>query len=267
QSIFFIFIYAMGIGIMIILLGVGLLLKDLHKLVMIVISKLSWSARKSITSFSLVEVRADINLFNNTFLTYTILIGLLLPFILTPVKIQNQVTNQAYFYGGGDLYINEWNLANVSLEDFKAEYDGIVNIANITQLSVNHGSTTISVLIIDDPLTYLSTSYTPSKNLYEDWEQDIKSLEEDNTMLVSRPFSKQLTAEGDSYAFKKESAEDVSFSISGVFDYFPIIYDVGELDDVYGFVTYPYNYTKHKFRYYHRIEGKILKQRSICHFF
>ncbi|MHA1198463.1 MAG: hypothetical protein ACTSQF_03830 [Candidatus Heimdallarchaeaceae archaeon] len=238
QAIALIFVYLMGIGVMVLLLGVGLLLKDLHKLLMIAISKISWSARKTITSFSLVEVRSDINLFNNTFLTYTILIGLLLPFIITPVKIQNQVTNQAYFYGGGDLYINNWNLVNVSLDDFRADYDGIANLVNITQFSASHGTATMSVLIIDDPLTYLSTSYTPSKNLYEDWEQDIKSLQEDNTMLVSKPFSILYTAGSDSYAFRKIDADDIDFNITGVFDYFPIIYDVGDLRDAQ---SYTYN--------------------------
>ncbi|MCK5303862.1 MAG: hypothetical protein KAJ72_01330, partial [Candidatus Heimdallarchaeota archaeon] len=231
EAIALIFVYIMGIGIMVLLLGIGLLLKDLHKLLMIAISKITWSARKSITSFSLVEVRADINLFNNTFLTYTILIGLLLPFIITPVRIQNQVTNQAYFYGGGDLYINNWNLANVSLDDFRADYDSIANLANITQFAVSHGTATLSVLIIDKPLTYLSTSYMPSKNLYEDWEKDIQSLQQDNTMLVSKPFSIYYTAERDTYTFRKEDAVDVDFNITGVFDYFPIIYDVGDLSE------------------------------------
>jgi hypothetical protein len=235
QQIVLIFYYTMGIGLMITLLGVGLLLKGIHKLLMLVISKLSWSARKSITSFSLVEVRADINLFNNTFLTYTILIGLLLPFIITPIKIQNQVTNQAYFYGGGDLYINEWSMANVSLEDFQVEYAEIASLANITQLSVNHGSANLGILIIEDPLNYLATSYEPSSNLYDNWRQDIKNLQEDNTMLVSTPFSIFYAGEEDSYAFIKEDEADVEFDISGVFDYFPIIYDVGDLDDSYSY--------------------------------
>ncbi|MCK4973068.1 MAG: hypothetical protein KAS52_07080, partial [Candidatus Heimdallarchaeota archaeon] len=246
QAIALIFVYIMGIGIMVLLLGVGLLLKDLHKLLMIAISKLSWSARKSITSFSLVEVRSDINLFNNTFLTYTILIGLLLPFIITPVRIQNQVTNQAYFYGGGDLYINNWNLANVSLDDFRADYDGIANLVNITQFSVSHGVATLTVLIIDDPVSYLSTSYTPPQNLYEDWEQDIQSLQQDNTMLVSKPFSIYYTAEGDTYTFRKVDADDVDFNIGGVFDYFPIIYDVGDLEEAQSY-TYDLVMSKDNF--------------------
>ncbi len=230
-----IFYYSMGIGLMITLLGVGLLLKGVHKLLMFVISKLSWSARKSITSFSLVEVRADINLFNNTFLTYTILVGLLLPFIITPIKIQNQVTNQAYFYGGGDLYVNEWSMANVSLEEFQAEYAEIAKLANITQLAVSHGNANLNILLIEDPLNYLATSYKPSSNLYENWDQDIKSLQENNTMLVSTPFSIFYAAEEDSYTFLKEDETDVEFSISGVFDYFPIIYDVGDLEGAYSY--------------------------------
>ncbi|MHA1418929.1 MAG: hypothetical protein ACTSYH_00365 [Candidatus Heimdallarchaeaceae archaeon] len=235
QLIGLIFIYTMGIGFMIILLGVGLLLKDLHKLLMIVISKLSWSARKSIISFSLVEVRADIKLFNNTFLTYSILIGLLLPFIITPISIQNKVTNQAYFYGGGDLFINEWISADISLEDFQAEHEKIANIAYITQISVSHGNANFGILIVEDPIDYLATSYKPTSSLYENWEADIESLQQNNTMLVSSPFLLFYAGQTGSYAFKHHNSSDIDFAISGVFDYFPIIYDVGDLEDVYSY--------------------------------
>ncbi|MBY9001088.1 MAG: hypothetical protein KGD64_09250 [Candidatus Heimdallarchaeota archaeon] len=237
QLILMIFVYTIGIGAMIILLGVGLLLKDLHKLLMIVVSKLTWSARKSITSFSLVEVRADLNLFNNTFLTYTILIGLLIPFIITPIKIQNQITNQSYFYGGGDIYINSWNEANIPLQELRVNYSSIENVANITQLSVSYGSTNLHVLILDNPIDFLATSYKPTKNLYDDWENDIKSLQEENTMLVCRPFSIHAAGEKDSFSFIGANYSYVEFSITGVFDYFPIIFDIGDIANA-GLYTY-----------------------------
>ncbi|MCG3221266.1 MAG: hypothetical protein H7641_07795, partial [Candidatus Heimdallarchaeota archaeon] len=56
-----IFVYLMGIGVMIALLGVGLLMKDIHKILMIVLSKISWKAKKTKFSLSLVDVRSDIN--------------------------------------------------------------------------------------------------------------------------------------------------------------------------------------------------------------
>ncbi|MCK4896328.1 MAG: ABC transporter permease, partial [Candidatus Heimdallarchaeota archaeon] len=116
----------------------------------------------------------------------------------------------------------------------------------ITQFSVSHGVATLSVLIIDDPVSYLSTSYTPPQNLYEDWEQDIQSLQQDNTMLVSKPFSIYYTAEGDTYTFRKVDADDVDFNIGGVFDYFPIIYDVGDLEEAQSY-TYDLVMSKDNF--------------------
>ncbi|MCK4845933.1 MAG: hypothetical protein KAS95_09680, partial [Candidatus Heimdallarchaeota archaeon] len=76
-----IFTYLMGIGVMIALLGVGLILKEIHKVIMLYSSKIAWKTKKSVFSFSLVDVRSDINLFNNTFLTYIILIWILVPSI------------------------------------------------------------------------------------------------------------------------------------------------------------------------------------------
>ena len=87
----------------------------LKELIMIVLSKITWLSRKNIFSFSMVEIRSDIDLFNNTFLTYLILIGIILPFIVTPVNIQDNVNIETYFYNGSDLYIKNWNTLDQTL--------------------------------------------------------------------------------------------------------------------------------------------------------
>ncbi len=234
STLVLVFVYLIGIGIMITLLGLGLILKELHKLIMIVLSKISWMSRKSLFSFSLVEIRSDINLFNNTFLTYLILIGVVVPFIVTPINIQNKMETETYFYKGSDLYIGNWNRMNQTLRYDISLYDEVENLTNVTVYHGLYGAEEhlFNVLVLDDIESFLSTVRKPPKYLINDWESKIQSLSENNTIMVSNAFDILISQERHTYTFLSDingTIHEYLFSIKAVFDYFPLFYDAGSL--------------------------------------
>ncbi|MCG3217153.1 MAG: hypothetical protein KAS63_10525 [Candidatus Heimdallarchaeota archaeon] len=232
-----VFVYLMGIGVMISLLGLGLILKELHKLIMIVLSKITWLSRKNIFSFSMVEIRSDIDLFNNTFLTYLILIGIILPFIVTPVNIQDNVNIETYFYNGSDLYIKNWNTLDQTLRSNLSLYDEISSITNITVyhgLYGEYGATNgvLNIMVLDNPNEFLATIQKPPKYLTPNWDESITNLNQNNSIFVSNIFDSLLAQEEPTFTFYSNvnsSIVEYHFNITGVFDYFPIFYDVGPI--------------------------------------
>ncbi len=225
-----IYIYIIGIGVMISLLGLGLLLREVHKIFMIAISKVFWSLRKNLFTFSLVEVRSDIKLFNNTFLTYVILVGLLIPFTITPLLIQDKINTETYFYGGSDLIITNWDDYNDTILSSFSNYSEIVSYTNITQLNANYRDYPIDFLIVNDTVDYLKTAFQPPEYLFRNWEQSIYELRENTSMLTSNTFKDYVAGGQNQFSFINDTGVDpivIPFSIKRGFDYFPIFYDYG----------------------------------------
>jgi len=233
-----IFIYLMGIGVMIALLGTGLLIREIHKILMIALSKTAWAIRKNLFSLSLVEIRSDIKLFNNTFLTYIILVSLVIPFAVSPMLIQDKTMTEAYFYGGSDIYITNWDNYNASLATELLGYSEIVSITNVSQIKGSYHWNNLEFFLLNDTEDYLSTAYKPKKNLFEDWDSTIVQLNNTRRMLVSEPFYKYLANEEDIYYFVREGPVNdtlIQYNIVSNFNYFPIVYDEGtdEQNDPY----------------------------------
>ncbi len=247
-TILTVYIYIIGIGIMIALLGIGLLVRDLHKIFMIAISKVSWLIKKNFFTFSLVQVRSDIDLFNNTFLTYVILIGLLIPFTMTPLLLQDKVNTQSYFYGGSDLIVNNWDRYNDSVLAGFDNYDEIVGYTNITHLEATYRYDTLQFLILNDSKDYLDTAYKPPKYLTKNWEDSITNLGKNTSMLTSNPFKEYVAGGNAIFNFVNDTAGDPEifpFTIESTFDYFPIFYDKGPIDRYYYYTYYipdPYDH-------------------------
>jgi len=236
-------VYLAGIGILIIIMGIFLLLKEIHRAILIYYSKITWQRRKSKLAFSLVEVRSDIRVFNNTFLTYMILIGILLPFIISPLTIQNKVSNEAYFYGGSDLYINRWLDIDPSIRILLSSYSEIESLTNITVYHNVYGVAVFNILTFENPDTFLSTSFQPPDYLTTDWRKSITSLSDTQTMLVSSPFYTYIAHEEQTFTFLPIGYE---FTITNIFNYFPIFYDIGDnvFTQEYSLVTTLENYLK-----------------------
>ncbi|MHA1447754.1 MAG: hypothetical protein ACTSSN_13755, partial [Candidatus Heimdallarchaeaceae archaeon] len=102
-SLLMINIYLAGLGVLLALLGIGLLLKDLHGVIMIAISKISWNRRKTVGSFTLVEVRSDIKLFSNMFFAFLLIVGITIPSIMSPLTVDFNYDKDAYLYNGADI--------------------------------------------------------------------------------------------------------------------------------------------------------------------
>ncbi len=227
SAMLMIFIYIEGIGIMVILLGIGLILKDIHSLSMAVISKLLWKMKKNIFSLSLIEVKSDISLFNNVFLTYLILIGITLPSFVAPITVQRSIYNDTYFMMGSDMYIKDWQNVNQSLQVKEAilHTQGVVSVANISQVDAMLGGRQIYVLLLDNVSAFYQTAFKPEKRYFRNWDGIIPKLSTENTMLVSSPFIRNYELHSNNkYDFNYNSTE---FTIIATFDYFPIIYPYG----------------------------------------
>jgi len=233
SALLVIFIYLMGIGVMIALLGFGLLLREIHKIIMIAISKAAWIIRKNLFSFSLVEIRSDIKLFNNTFLTYLILVSLVIPFAVSPMLIQEKSQTEAYFYGGSDIYITNWDEYNASLAIDILEYPEISSITNVSQIYGNYHWNYFEIYLLNDSEDFLSTSYKPKKNIFENWDTNVGQLNDSQSMLVSESFKEYLAGGEDVYSFVREGPINdtiIEFDLISSFDYFPIVYDEGPAD-------------------------------------
>ncbi|MHA1399800.1 MAG: hypothetical protein ACTSQE_05610, partial [Candidatus Heimdallarchaeaceae archaeon] len=228
SSMILIFIYIVGMGVMITLLGLGLILKDIHSLVMIGLSRTLWKAKKSIFSFSLVEIRTDISLFNDIFLTYLLLIGITVPAIVAPLTIQNGITSDSHFLAGADMYVKDWNRVNQSIKNEIASFPGIVSVSNISQVDAMFGGRQIYLLVLDDALEFYKTAYKPSERFFKDWDEKIPLLEASRTMLVSTPFKNYYDISDDNtYTYTINGGANVEFEIVSEFDYFPIVYPYG----------------------------------------
>ena len=221
NSLILVFVYLMGVGAMIILLGLGLFLRDLHKIFVIIFSKISWRTSKSKFSFSLVDVRSDVNLFNNSFMTYVIIIGIIMPFVVSPLAIQNRVQVESLFAGGSDLFIDDWNSSDLSILPKLANYEEIISFTNITIYRNIYRLSLINTLVFNNTGDFVSTSYEPPEYIIPDWKHQINKLEEDQMMLVSTSFYLYMAREENFFIFDGPSF-DVSFDIGSVFEYFPI---------------------------------------------
>jgi hypothetical protein len=224
NAIALMFLYIIGIGAMISLLGVGLLVKDLHKILMIILSKISWGTRKTKFSLSMVDIRSDINLFNNTFLTYIILVGILMPFILSPIAIQNKIHNETLFYTGSDIYVNNWLNYDPSLLDQLKAYNEIDSMCNITIFRNSLGSSEFYTLVYSDIDDYLLSSFNPPKHIFKDWKKRVEQTNEPNTLMVSQGFYVFVAQEEDTYSISNGS-NSFTFSISSAFTLYPILTD------------------------------------------
>ncbi len=218
-----VFVYLMGVGAMIVLLGLGLFLRDLHKVFVIIFSKISWKASKSKFSFSLVDVRSDVSLFNNSFMTYVIIIGIIMPFIVSPLAIQNRVQVESLFAGGSDIFIDNWNSSDLSILPKLANYEEIISFTNITVYQNVYGLNVINTFVLNETDDFISTSYEPPEYIFTDWKQQISKLGENQMMLVSASFYQYMAREEDIFTFNGLYS-DVTFDIGSVFEYFPIFF-------------------------------------------
>jgi hypothetical protein len=221
-----VFVYLMGVGAMIVLLGLGLFLRDLHKVFVIIFSKIAWKASKSKFSFSLVDVRSDVSLFNNSFMTYVIIIGIIMPFIVSPLAIQNRVQVESLFAGGSDLFIDNWNSSDVSILPKLANYEEIISFTNISVYQNTYGLNVINTFVLNETDDFVSTSYQPPEYVFADWEQQITKLRENQMMLVSESFYQYMAREEDTFTFDGLFSQ-TTFDIGSVFEYFPIFLTEG----------------------------------------
>jgi len=224
-----VFIYISGSGLLVGLLGIGLLLKDFHSILMIAISKISWKVKKSIGTFSLIDIRADVKLFNNIFLTFFILIGVTLPSIIAPLSVQYNFQKDAYLYAGSDIYVKNWLDYNSS--DFLPNITAISGIHSVTTISAvdaNLEGSQLYIYLIYNITTYLETSYKPPKRMFSQWDTAILSLQDNNTMLCTQYFFEGLAHKEYSYTFSNQLGTiNEEYTIIRQFDYFPVFYFLG----------------------------------------
>ena len=171
SNLLMVFIYIAGTGVLLALLGFGLLLKDLHSITMIAISKIAWMIKKSVASFSLIEIRSDVHLFNNIFLTFFILVGIILPSIICPLSVQYNFEKDASMYAGADLYIKYWNDENITLLAEIEALPEVVSTANISAIDAHYQGEQINIYLLNNITEYLATTYTPPKDMFPDWEE------------------------------------------------------------------------------------------------
>ncbi len=230
-SILMVFIYLAGFGVLLIFLGLGLLLKDLFSILMIAISKISWNIRKSLGTFSLVEIRSDIKLFKNIYLAFLLIVGITLPSIISPTTLQLNFEKDVYFYNGADLYINNWMNFNESvLLPLVQNITGVENTAFVREIEgavVNYDA--VQVYLIQNTTEYLATSYRPPRRMFKDWDNQITKLSENTSMMATYIFNKEFAENEDTFTFTEVIPPmDITFSITGEFDYIPIFYTVGK---------------------------------------
>ncbi|NPD90136.1 MAG: ABC transporter permease [Asgard group archaeon] len=235
-TILMIFIYIAGLGLMLGLFGAGLLLKEFHAILMIAISKVVWKIKKSVKSFSLIEVRSDIHLFNNLFLTFFILAGIILPSIVCPISVQYNFEKDSYLRTGSDMYIFNWEDQNQSLLPDIMNLPNVESVTNITAIEGNYEGYNLNFYLINNTKDFLSTAYQPPKQLFSNWEERISEIAGTNTMLTTTYFINSMV-EGQRLSFTfEDSVEgiDEEFVILGEFDYLPVFYEIGPYTGVSG---------------------------------
>lgn len=229
------FVYMAGIGILILLLGVGLLIKDIHNIIMIVLSKVVWAIRKTIQTFSLVEIRSDVELFNNIFLSYITIFAILIPSFVVPITIQYNYEKDAYFSAGSDLYVKYWNDQNITIQNYIEDLSEVESVANVSLIDTIYKGKSVDIYAIDNIDEFTQTAYRIPKKMYRNWETDLPSLKQNTTMIVSEPFQIFVNQNGDNNVFKfiydGSVSEGVEFNITGDFDYFPVFHAYGPYDE------------------------------------
>lgn len=229
------FVYMAGIGILILLLGVGLLIKDIHNIFMIVLSKVVWAIRKTIQTFSLVEIRSDVELFNNIFLSYITIFAILIPSFVVPITIQFNYEKDAYFSAGSDLYVKYWDDHNATILNYIKALPEVESVVNVSLAETIYKGKSVDVYTIDDIDDFVQTAYRIPKKMYKNWETDLPTLEQNTTMLVSEPFQIFVNQNGDNSHFKfiydGSVSEGVEFNIISEFDYFPVFHAYGPYDE------------------------------------
>ncbi|UJG43812.1 MAG: hypothetical protein K9W46_01180 [Candidatus Heimdallarchaeum endolithica] len=224
SSLIVIFVSLMGIGAMIAIFGVGLLIRELHNLLLIVLSKLSWKIKKSIRSFSLIEVRSDAKLFTNTFFSFLLIIAFVVPSIIVPLAIQDNFNDIAYFSSGADIYVSNWSLYNSTLKSNLTSYDEVISVANISVIESTYGELNFRFLVIDNITEFRSTIYDVPKYIIPNFNELLAQLEENDTMLVSKLFNKVFLSP-DKFTFTSANETmNKEVKIGGEFTYFPIFF-------------------------------------------
>ncbi|UJG40955.1 MAG: hypothetical protein K9W45_00505 [Candidatus Heimdallarchaeum aukensis] len=222
-SLLAVFVSLMGIGAMISIFGIGLIIRELHNLLLIIVSKLSWKVKKSIGSFSLIEVRSDAKLFTNTFFSFLLIIAFVVPSIIVPLAIQDHFVNISYFSSGSDVYISSWSLYNASKSNITS-YDEVVSVANISVIETTYGELNFRFLVIDNLTEFRSTIYDVPKYIMPDFDELLSKLEQNDTMLVSKLFNKVfLSPETFTFTSANESLNK-EIRVGGEFTYFPIFF-------------------------------------------
>ncbi|UJG43800.1 MAG: hypothetical protein K9W46_01120 [Candidatus Heimdallarchaeum endolithica] len=217
-----IFVYIIGIGVMITLFGLGLILKDFHSFIMAVLSKTLWKIKKNMFTFSLVEVKTDISLFNDIFLTYLLLVGIAVPAIAAPLTMQNGILEDSYFMSGSDMYINNYNKVNSSISNEIEALPEVVDICNVSQVDAMFGGRQLNLLVIQNASDFYNTAYKPSERFFKNWDDIIPQLDNEKEIIVSSNFKFFFDISEMKYLFN-----DIEMKIIDEFDYFPIIYPYG----------------------------------------
>ena len=228
-SILMINVYLAGLGVLLALLGIGLLLKDLHGVIMIAISKISWNRRKTIGSFTLVEVRSDIKLFSNMFFAFLLIVGITIPSIMSPLTVEFNYDKDAYLYNGADIYVKNWMDQNQSLLPEIQAIQGVESTAFVHEVEASYDFEPLAVYLIENTTEFLNTVYTPPSRLFNNWEETITALEANDTMLSTKYFYDDRA--GEKYEFEFESLfppMNLTFEIYDIFNYIPVFYTSGE---------------------------------------
>ena len=222
-------IYLAGLGVLLALLGIGLLLKDLHGVIMIAISKISWNRRKTVGSFTLVEVRSDIKLFSNIFFAFLLIVGITIPSIMSPLSVEFNYDKDAYLYNGADIFVKNWMDQNQSLLPEIQAIPGIESTAFVHEIEARYDFDPLAVYLIENTTEFLNTVYSPPNRLFNDWERTITALEANETMLSTKYFFDDRA--GEKYEFEFESLFpplSFTFEIYDTFNYIPVFYTAGE---------------------------------------
>ncbi|MHA1200406.1 MAG: hypothetical protein ACTSQF_13870, partial [Candidatus Heimdallarchaeaceae archaeon] len=230
-SILMVFIYLSGFGVLLVFLGLGLLLKDLFSILMVALSKVSWRIRKSLGTFSLIEIRSDIKLFKNIYLAFLLIVGVTLPSIMSPTSMQMNFEKDVYFYNGADLYINNW--MNLNLTEVLPHVNNVTGVESTALIREIEGSmidyNIVQVYLIQNTTEYLATSYQPPKRMFTDWEDKITALSANKTMMASFIFNRDYAGFGTNFRFSSTvPLLEATYNIIGEFKYLPVFYTVGD---------------------------------------
>lgn len=209
--------YLIAAGIMLIFLGIGLILKDLHKLILVVASKISWSMKKSKLSFIFVNIRSDINLFNRAFITWMMIVWIVVPAVVIPINVQAHIANKVIDYHNADVIIDDVALIPNDTLTKILENDEIAEWVQTSLILIRDNNTGISFsfLAIDNMSKFQAVSYVYKQ--YElNWQETITELSGNNTILTSPSFYKFIAGN-----MPFVTIGPVNYTIVGTFERFP----------------------------------------------